>query len=206
MQKKNKKKLLLARLLFVILLIVANSFAWFIFATRATTDVSVHVRGWNVILKNGDQEVSDFITINIDSLYPGMDDYLYELEINNHSEIGANVVYEIYEARIMDTNYISREGRYALGQSALSTDMTSSQLIDHLKTQYPFKFDFILTNSSVSQDNGKEYFKLTVKWPFESNDDETDTLWGIKASQYKSSNPTNPSIALKIRIVVTQAN
>ena len=57
-EKKNKKNIfLILRLLFVFFLIVGNTFAWFIFATRIDNTVDVHVKAWNVVFEAGDNIV-----------------------------------------------------------------------------------------------------------------------------------------------------
>ena len=61
------------------------------------------------------------------------------------------------------------------------------------------------SSDTIELGTGAETFSLNVVWPYESNDDETDTLWGVNAYNYKQSNPSNPSIALRIRIIITQS-
>ena len=58
-RKKRRHIIKPSRLIFLIVLLAANSFAWFIYATRINTDVSVHVRAWNVIFESGDTEISN---------------------------------------------------------------------------------------------------------------------------------------------------
>lgn len=66
-KKKNNK---IFRLLVLIILVSANTFAWFIYATKIDGSVSVHVKGWDVLFEAGENEVSNIINVNVDSIYP----------------------------------------------------------------------------------------------------------------------------------------
>ena len=58
----------------------------------------------------------------------------------------------------------------------------------------------------MAEGNGNGSFKITVEWPFESGNDENDTLWGNKAYEYYSVNPNEQSIALNLTLIATQQN
>ncbi len=204
--KKKKRRHLLkpSRLVFLIVLLAANTFAWFIYATKINTDVSVHVRAWNVVLESGENELSNDVDIDIDSIYPGMDDYEYEITAYNHSEVSASMTYEILSVRILSTSYYTAEEKQRLGLTITGDEPTSADLEDMLENDFPFSITFETSSNTIAQGNGEETYTLAVVWPYESNDDETDTLWGSNAYTYKQSNPTSPSIALKVRIIITQ--
>ena len=63
-----------------------------------------------------------------------------------------------------------------------------------------------MSNSTIAMGDGVENFTLEVTWPYESGDDATDTEWGIDAYDYKESNPSLPSIAIRVKITITQSN
>ncbi len=204
--KKKKRRHLLkpSRLVFLIVLLAANTFAWFIYATKINTDVSVHVRAWNVVFESGENELSNDVDIDIDSIYPGMDDYEYEITAYNHSEVSASMTYEILSVRILSTSYYTAEEKQRLGLTITGDEPTSADLEDMLENDFPFSITFETSSNTIAQGNGEETYTLAVVWPYESNDDETDTLWGSNAYTYKQSNPPSPSIALKVRIIITQ--
>ncbi len=204
--KKKKRRHLLkpSRLVFLIVLLAANTFAWFIYATKINTDVSVHVRAWNVVFESGENELSNDVDIDIDSIYPGMDDYEYEITAYNHSEVSASMTYEILSVRILSTSYYTAEEKQRLGLTITGDEPTSADLEDMLENDFPFSVTFETSSNTIAQGNGEETYTLAVVWPYESNDDETDTLWGSNAYTYKQSNPTSPSIALKIRLTIIQ--
>ena len=73
-----------------------------------------------------------------------------------------------------------------------------------LANDFPFKLNVDVSNSIINLGNGIERYSVMVTWPFESNDDEADTLWGTNAYTYKLNNPDSPSISINIRVSITQ--
>ena len=205
MQNKKKRRLIKpSRLIFLIVLISANTFAWFIYATKIDSSVSVHVRAWNVVFEAGDNEVSNIININIDSIYPGMEDYQYEVKAYNRSEVSASLTYQVLSATLLGTEYKTVEYKQMLGEQVLQTDPTSASLEMALADNYPFSIFVQTSNNTIALGNGVETYRLNVVWPFESNHDDIDTLWGSNAYTYKESHPNSPSITLLIKITITQ--
>lgn len=204
--KKNRRHIIKpSRLVFLIVLLSANTFAWFIYATKIDSDVSVHVRAWNIVFESNENEITNEIPINIDGIYPGMDDFLYEVKAYNRSEVNATMSYQILSARVLDQEYVTVEQKTIQGLTILATDLTSAQLEDKLANDYPFSIAVATSSGTIEHGNGVETYTLSVTWPYESNDDETDTLWGTNAYQYKISNPSTPSIAINIKVTITQS-
>jgi len=199
------KKVIKIRNLFgLILLLIANSLAWFIYANQVDNEMSAHVRAWNVIFKSGESPIVDFVSVNVESMYPGMENFLYEMGAYNRSEVSASIDYTLMEANIMGTHYVTVEGRAEYLETVLPTDLTSDELIEKLEEDYPFTITFNLTNSEMEPEVGETTYEIHVVWPYESGNDAADTYWGMKAADYKVSYPTQPSIKLKIKIVITQ--
>ena len=201
---KRLKKIGPFRLIFLIVLIASNSFAWFIYATKIDSTVSVHVRAWDIVLEAENNEITSIINFPVDSIYPGMEDFEYEINAYNNGEVSARLSYLLLEANILGTQYITVEGRTERGETASSGDITSSQLESMLANNYPFSITIGISSDLIDEEDGLEQYTFSVVWPYEQNDDETDTLWGIAAYNYKESNPTLPSITLKVKIIVTQ--
>ena len=202
--KKKRSLIRPSKLIFLIVLIASNTFAWFIYATKIDSNVSVHVRSWNVVFEAGENEVTDTVNLSVDSIFPGMDDYNYEIKAYNRSEVSASLSYQILSAKILNQEYISKEGRLALGQDEQETDLTSLQLENKLKNDYPFSISVGISNPIIDLGTGIETYTLSVIWPYENNHDDIDTMWGINSYEYKKSNPDDPSITLKIKIIITQ--
>src|SRR5574344_1997420 len=197
--EKIKKVIKPQQLLFLIILLASNTFAWFIYSTRVKSDISAHVNAWDVLFEAGDSQITDYVDVNIDNMYPGMADYNYVLKAHNKSEVGASVTYKILNANIMGTEYITTEGREESKEAANAADLTSDGLITKLATDYPFKITFNLSDTSLDAQTGEATYIVNVVWPFESGDDAADTLWGVKASQYKKDNPDLSSITMKVK-------
>ena len=52
--------------------------------------------------------------------------------------------------------------------------------------------------------NGTAHFTMTVRWPYESGNDELDTEWGNRSYTFKSNNPGVDEIQATVKIVATQ--
>lgn len=203
--KKKKRHIIRpSRIILLIVLLAGNTFAWFIYATKINTDVSVHVRAWNVVFESGDTEISNDISIPINNVFPGMEDYEYSITAYNRSEVSASLSYQVLSARIMNQEYVSVEEKRRLGLTINEDDLTSLELEDMLANDFPFSITIDTSSQTISSENGHETFSLSVVWPYESNDDAADTLWGTNAYQYKQSNPDDPSISINIKITITQ--
>ena len=48
------KKVKIRNILILILLIIFNTYAWFIYATKVATEISVHISSWNVEFATGE--------------------------------------------------------------------------------------------------------------------------------------------------------
>ena len=203
--QRIKKAISPKNLIILIILFLGNSFAWFIYATQVDNEMSAHVRAWDVLFQSGDSPIVNYVDVNVESMFPGMEEFLYELKAHNRSEVGASVKYTILEARIIDTEYITKEGRGEKKEPANPADLTSAQLVTKLLNDYPFIISFNLSNEELAADIGIATYEIRVNWPFESGDDEADTLWGVKAANFKTSNPTEPSIKMKIKISIAQS-
>lgn len=201
---KFLKRVKPSRLVFLIVLISANTFAWFIYTTKIDSSISVHVKAWNVVFKAGEDEVASEVSINVDNVYPGMETYNNEVTAYNNSDVPATLSYKVLEANILGDEYVTPEGRHARREDPNDNDISSEELVEILGRDYPFKILFSISNEYVSANNGAETYSFKVLWPFEQDNDELDTYWGIKAAEYKKDNPSKPSITLKVKLVIIQ--
>ena len=203
--KIRKKLIKPSRLIFLIVLLASNTLAWFIYATKVDSHVSVHVRAWNVVFEAGENEVTNTVNVAVDSIYPGMEDYTYEIKAYNRSEVNATLSYQVLSASILGTDYISSEYRQMLGEEANENDLTALQLEQKLLNDYPFSIAVSTSSNVIELGNGIETYTLSVVWPYENNHDDIDTLWGSNAYQFKESHPDDSSITLLIKIIITQS-
>jgi hypothetical protein len=166
--------------------------------------MNVHVRAWDVTFEAGDNEIVDTVEVAVDDLYPGMNNFTYNLTAYNRSEVGATLTYELLEANVLGNQIITTVGRAERGEDPVATEPTSAEFESSLANDYPFTISFGLTNSQMASGNGSATYTVSVVWPYEQGNDELDTEWGINAATYKSSHPTEPSIILKIKRKITQ--
>lgn len=203
--QRIKKVIKPKNIIVLIILLTSNTFAWFIYATKVQNEMSAHVGAWDILFESGDSPIVDYINVSIDNMYPGMEDFHYELKAYNKSEVGASLTYTLLSADIMGDVYYTKEGRNEANEEVTETDLTIEELIKVLKDNYPFKFDFSVSSSNLDADIGEAFYYIDANWPFESGNDELDTKWGIKASEYKKQHPDKPSIILKIKIYISQS-
>ena len=186
------KKVKIRNILILILLIIFNTYAWFIYATRVATDISVHIASWNVEFATGEDETTTNILVQVDRAYPGMENYLKEITVKNKGEMKAKLDYKIKSLKVMDYKYVVGE------------NTTDEELKNKIETEYPFKINITKDDSELSQGIGDGKFSISVEWPYESGDDEKDTLWGNKAYEYYKTNPDKKSIEIQLELVAKQ--
>ena len=185
-----KKRLRRRTLFFLILTLMANTFAWFIYSNKVSNNITTGVKSWKINFKQDGVDIVNNIEFKIDSIYPGMPDYTNSLSITNIGETAANISYEVEEIKILDEFY--------------NSDMYSStDLINRLKDNYPFKMNFSINNQEVGTGQTSE-FTFSLVWPYESGHDEADTYWGKKSASFKEQYPDKEQIAIKVKIIAGQ--
>ncbi len=189
---KIGRRIKIKHLVLLVLLLVANSYAWFIFSTKVSMGVSAHIASWSIHFTAGDGEQIQYINFYVDRIYPGMDEASQMLYVNNSGTEPANLNYVIESVRIFDQEY------------EVDEDTTPQMLEEMLKDDFPFKFDFLVSSDTIESISGSETFKITLNWDYESGDDEADTEWGEDAYEYYAENPSDPAIAVRLKISAIQ--
>lgn len=199
MSKKNdvvvktlKKSMRLKVLMLLAIMLTFNTFAWFVYSSTVSNSITTSVRAWKIEFEN-ESEITQFIEFDIDDLYPGMPIYNNVINVVNYGETPATLTYEIVSFKILDTTYTN-------------PPETSEDLETIIETSYPFKITLELSNSNLVPGSGSSDFTLNVNWPYESGDDELDTLWGHRAYTYKQANPTSKQIVINIKLTASQVN
>ena len=203
-KKKKKHRFPLIRLLFLIFLVMGNTLAWFIYVTRIDNSVSVHVKAWDVVFQDGEDEVSTNVNIAVDDLYPGMNNFHYQIAAYNKSEVDAFLSYTLLSANILGTEYVTVEGRADRGETAQEDDYTSAELEDMFLHDFPFALQISVSNLTIGDTNGLEYYSFDVVWPYESGNDTEDTRWGISSADFRKNNPGVASISLQVKVSIIQ--
>ncbi|MDD6756526.1 MAG: hypothetical protein PUE33_00485 [bacterium] len=192
--QKLFKRIKLRNLLMLAILMSCNSFAWFIYATKVSNNITAHVRSWNVNFIVGDNNIEETLTFDVESVYPGMPDSLQVINATNNSDTSATLSYEIVSASILGEEYV------------VSDTLTSAELTRKIENDYPFKLKVEIDNGNMTANGGTAQIKFSLTWPFESGDDELDTEWGHKAYVYHENNPDSKSITLVIKVTAIQVN
>ena len=192
--KVIRKRIKLTSLFMLMITFSVNAFAWFVYATKVDSGISAHVRAWNVNFQVGENEIVEYISFDVDDIYPGMATYSDSVTVSNNGESSAKLSYEIVSVSILGEEYVVDE----------NNAITSEDLKNSLINDYPFKINVNISSPVIHPDTD-ESFTLTVAWPFESGDDDKDTLWGNKAYDYHDANPELPSIKLNLKISAVQS-
>ena len=155
--KAFKKRFSIFHLLFLAVIIAANTFAWFIYMDKISSDIDVRVKAWNVSFRFNNQNMEDYINFNVSDIYPGMSPFQQTLAVTNDGEMDANLTYEIVSISVMGDTYTTENG-----------DMTEAQLISHINQAYPFRITISTNHSLIANNGGTAMFYINVTWPFES--------------------------------------
>ena len=196
-----KKRFKFRHLLFLALLMTVNTFAWFIYMDKVSSDLQVKVKAWNVSFKFDNTTMTDYVNFRITEIYPGMEDNRQTLTVSNGGEVNASFNYEIVYANILGTVYDTENGT-----------ITEEELTDMLADDYPFKIVLSASNNIISKGGNSEYFYVDVTWDYETTNsngtlnDSEDTYWGNLAYSYINTHPSDPCIELRIKLTATQIN
>lgn len=191
---KILKKIKLRNIIILIILLAFNTYAWFIYATRVSSGLTAHVSSWNVEFVANSGEIITNILIEVDRIYPGMTIFEKTIDVHNNGEMKAKLSYEIETLKVLNEQY----------EVGNTSGITTNDIENMMKTQYPFKIKIQKDDSNLLNGTGNGYFQISVEWPFESGNDELDTVWGNKAYEYYSLNPNQKSIELKLKLIATQ--
>ena len=189
---KILKKIKIKNIIILILLLIFNTYAWFIYATRVSSELSVHISSWNVEFTVGENETVTNIVIAVERIYPGMENVEDNITVNNKGEVKAELDYDIASLKVMDEF------------CEVGENLLSEQLEAKMKNDYPFKISVSMDDAQLKEGTGAGSFTVKVEWPFESGDDELDTLWGNKAYEYYSVNPGEKSIEIELVLKAQQ--
>ena len=189
-RKKLKRRIRRSTLFFLVLALITNSFAWFIYTNKVSNSINTHVKSWMVTFDQDGNPLEDIVEFNIDSIYPGMNDFNDSITISNTGETTAYISYEVDSIKILDEVY-TRE------------NYSSEELINILESNYPFTITFNVTNEEIT--TGSEgIFSVNLVWPYESGDDIADTYWGRKSYEFVENNKDEKSVSIVVKIKATQ--
>ena len=190
------KKIKLRNLIILVVLLAFNTYAWFIYTTKVSLDLTAHVSAWDVQFVSKEGGITSNMLIEVERVCPGMDNFEKIIEVNNRGEVGATLSYEIESLKIMGNTLEVSE----------TSGLTSEDIENKMKNDYPFKINIEKDDEGLVNGTGNGSFRITVEWPFESGDDAKHTEWGNRAYEYYSLHPGENCIELKLILKATQKN
>lgn len=198
---KDKKISIL--LLIVILLLIANTFAWFIFNENVSLSLETKVESWDLEFTYNEQEIEEAVDFEIESIYPGMPDESKTVVIKNNGEIAAEFAYKIRSIEL-------------LGEKMVVGENCSEEEIEEYVNNLPFEIKIEQEKDLIEKNGDSTEFKITFTWPFEdANDsntitekDKKDTKLGQKSYEYNNSpeNLDGYNFKMKIELIAKQKN
>lgn len=201
MKKNNNKKNIFASLFRLIkirhlvlltMLIMANSFAWFVYATKVKVHMKAHIDSWDIHFKSEDDTPITNMLFDVARMYPGMDEAKKVVKISNSGSTPAYVEYEIESVKILGETY------------EVNNTTTSENLETMLKNSYPFKIEIKLSSVEIPANLGKSEFQITLNWAYESGNDQLDTTWGERAYAFYATHPNEKAIDIKLKVKAIQ--
>lgn len=183
-------------LFFITVSFISGTLAWFAYSGLSDVATKIDIRAWNIEI---DKDVNaKNITITLPEISPGMETMNEVINIKNSGDSDALLKYSIVSARILD----KEEDNYVVGEN-----LTSKEVEDALANNYPFQINATLTKEYVLKQGGESSFEVSVAWPFDSGDDDFDSLWGTNAykfltSEAEKANNSDYQIKAPIEIVI----
>lgn len=194
--KSKLRKVNFTSVAFFAVSVISITFAWLAYSNTIATNLDVDIKRWDINITTGNTEITNEYDINVDSFYPGMDDYSDSFTIRNNGDLAAKIDYNISYFRLFD-------------QEIPTNNLTFYEL----QRDYPFKISLDYDTRYLGI-NDTATFSISCEWPLDSGDDAADTLYGNMASEFyaqeqqiKANNPSyeiRKGLELKIEIVVSQ--
>lgn len=227
-KKINKIKSATLKLSLIMLNFIFATFAWFTYTMILDSKVDVNVSAWQVDFKDNDSILGTDMQFQVGNFYPGMDDFVKNIEIINLGDRPATITYEIEQLKILGKEYQIKEtaeagdSQYTVYKSEVTDNTTGMKTIKLLNNTAKFPFEIVLTHSiqidianpEVAEQN-KGSFEIRFTWPYEINGTEAeiaaknslDTKWGYDIANFYQSQEegdTEQGIEITLQAVAKQ--
>lgn len=163
MKQKIKKirdvKLPIIPVILSTVMLIYGTYAWFTYFSDVDSTMTGHVIGWNIDF-DGKTNIENEYEIVINSVFPGMEDYVSDFKINNTGEATAMITREIVSVKIFDEEY-------KVGEEYEGEILTSDSLLELINEKYTFDFDMSISKKIIKT-NETSIFNFTLTWPFET--------------------------------------
>lgn len=192
-KRKKFNKVKPRRFLYIVFSLIMVSFAWFTFSKILKSEVKLHINSWNIeffldknknnIPENYEKVENNAMEINVDNLYPGMDDQIINVIIRNTGETPSTISYTIPEIYILGEQYEvveeipenSENGKYILKsdmEPVIKDGLSKVTIIDDL-TRIPFTIE--MENTEIIYPKGTELDSTGLNIVSTNTTDTTNT-------------------------------
>lgn len=187
----------------IIALLIGGVYAWFINFSKVSMKLRTNVKSWKIEFTYNEAQVENNIELDIEEIYPGMEDKQESILVKNLGDINAKIDYKIESFSLFGEEYSIEKG------------YTDEELKNMIK-EFPFEIKCESTKDVIGK-NEESNFIVTFKWSYgdESNEitekDELDTKYGQLAYNYKMDNSQNDNnesqynFSIKIRLIAKQS-
>ena len=205
-QRRIKNRVTIRTLFLLSITLIFNTYAWFLYLTTVSTNITAHVEAWHVQFKVDDEIVERDFPVRIEHAYPGMANQEKTITIINDGEKNADIQYVIKSARIFNNIYVASD-YLDVGETVPegAQQMAAAQLITKLQNDYPFNLS-ISSSQNIVNAAQQGTLTITFSWAYESGNDEADTTYGTTAYDFYEANPGKEAIELVVKLIVTQHN
>lgn len=152
-RKKTRKKVVIRSILLIALLLVVNTFAWFTYISRAGLTLNGSVIDWDISFLNENGAIKE-VKVDITDMKPGMLPFEYDIQIQNNSDVAANIHYKITSAKLLGNELLQEGQEEAVAES--------------LKTEYPFVLELTSDRDDI-QIGEMISFKITLNWDYQAS-------------------------------------
>ena len=134
--KRLKKKVSGKMIIILIVTLSVNTFAWFIYANKVEGGIEARIKAWNISFEVDNNEITEYIHIDVDELYPGKT-FTKDITIYNRGDTDANLSFEITAVTLFGvrTTYTTAQNQ------------NISTLLATIQQDYPFTITPSFSNS-----------------------------------------------------------
>lgn len=150
--KKKRKIVIIRSILLLGILLSINTFAWFVYITKADVSLKGSVVSWEVKFLDQNSIVKD-INVDINDMRPGMLPFNKNLKIMNSSDVDAEFNYEINQVEV-------------LGQP-IYTELSTEEIEEKLKNDFPFQITITTDKKDIDIDQSAN-FDIDANWEYEA--------------------------------------
>ena len=152
-RKKARKKVVIRSILLIALLLVVNTFAWFTYISKAGLTLNGSVIDWDISFLNENGAIKE-VKVDITDMKPGMIPFEYDIQIQNNSDVAANIHYKIISAKLLG-NELLQEGQ-------------EEAVTESLKAEYPFVLELTSDREDI-QIGEMVSFKIALNWDYQAS-------------------------------------